>query len=325
MVERTPAGSLDGQHAAPLNGPALTRAEFDQLFDRLRRWVPGRLADERGTLTAVTPETVRAALAVPRRGRTVSLALPVNRNSGPDNARPALHHMVDLGDVEPPEPSAHKDFIGLDYHGKAISHLDAVCHIGYRGELYGGVPTAAAFSSLGSDWAAVTNLAGGMLLRGVLVDMPRVTGAEWLEPGTAVRAADIERAEEVLQVEIRAGDAVLLRSGHGARRAALGPWNSDNASAGLHVDAMPLLAERGVVLLGGDGDSDVRPSPVAGVHSPIHALALTGLGMPLLDNLDLEALAVACAEEHRYEFLLVVAPLVVPRGTGSPVNPIAVL
>ena len=307
------------------NGPRLSQAEFDELFDQLKTWRTGTPTDERGTLSAITPQIVQAALGVPRTGQTVSLALPINRTAGPDNARPALHHMVDLGDIEAPEPTAHKDFLGLDYHGKAVTHLDAVCHIAYRNELYGGVPTSAAFSSLGSTWAAVPNLATGLVLRGVLIDMPRALGIDWLEPGTAVRAADLARAEEALEISIGAGDAVLLRSGHGARRAALGPWNSDNASAGLHVDAMPMLRERGVALLGGDGDSDVRPSPVAGVHSPIHALALTALGMPLLDNLDLEPLSAACAQAGRHEFLLVVAPLVVPYGTGSPVNPLAVL
>lgn len=233
-LSTTYSAPLDPPANPPANGPALSEAEFVDLLTQLRGWSEGESADERGTLAAVGPDTVQAALAVPRLGRTVSLALPINRASGPDNARPALHHMVDLGDVEAPEPSAHKDFLGLDYHGKAVTHLDAICHIAYRGALFG-------------------------------------------------------------------------------------------ASAGLHVDAMPLLAERQIVLLDGDGDSDVRPSPVTGVHSPIHALALTAMGMPLLDNLDLEEPSVACAEAGRYEFLLVVAPLVVPRGTGSPVNPIAIL
>jgi kynurenine formamidase len=321
----TDAGLPSATVPPAANGPGLTEAEFRDLFEQLRRWSDGELPDERGTLAAVGPDAVRAALAVPRSGRSVSLAKPINRTGGPDNARPALHHMVDLGDVEAPEPSAHKDFLGLDYHGKGVTHLDAVCHIGYRGALYGGVQTSTAFSSLGSSWAAVTSMAGGVILRGVLLDLPRVRGVEWLEPGTAVHASDLAEAEQALGFTVSAGDAVLLRSGHGARRAILGAWNSDNASAGLHVDAMPLLAERQVALLGGDGDSDVRPSPVAGVHSPIHALALTAMGMPLLDNLELEELSAACAEAQRFEFLLLVAPLVVPRGTGSPVNPIAIL
>ncbi|GAA2937059.1 hypothetical protein GCM10020221_36030 [Streptomyces thioluteus] len=118
---------------------------------------------------------------------------------------------------------------------------------------------------------------------------------------------------------------MLLRTGRFRRRQELGAWDPAAASAGLHVRSMPLLAERGVALLGGDGDSDLRPSPVEGLHSPVHALAVAAMGVPLLDNLDLEALSAACAEAGRYAFLLVVAPLNVPGGTGSPVNPIAVL
>lgn len=307
------------------NGPRLTLAQFNELFDGMRRWSAGQEADERGAVATITAQTVQHALTIPQRGETISLALPINRTPAPDNTKPALHHMVDLGDVEQPEPSAHKDFLGLDYHGKAVSHLDAICHIAYRSELFGGVASADSFTSIGSTWAAVTTMRAGLVTRGVLIDMPALLGVDWLEPGTAVHSEDIERAEERLGFSVGPSDAVLLRSGHGARRAALGSWNSDNASAGLHVDAMPLLAGRNISLLGGDGDSDVRPSPVEGVHSPIHALSLTALGIPLLDNLDLEELSRACARLGRYEFLLVIAPLVVPRGTGSPVNPIAVL
>ena len=57
---------------------------------------------------------------------------------------------------------------------------------------------------------------------------------------------------------------------------------------------------------------------------PIHTVAIVALGLHLLDNLALEALAAACAEEERWEFLFVVAPLVLAGGTASPVNPIAV-
>lgn len=308
------------------DGDGIRPEVFTDMFERLRDSVPeSARADGRGALAAITRENVRAALAIPQSGEQVSLAHPLNTTVGPDNSKPALHYMVELGDGEPPEPTGHKDFIGIDYHGKATTHLDALCHIAYRGELFGGIPAREAYSSRGSTWAAVTTMSQGLVLRGVLLDMPVVRGVQWLEPGIGVHGTDIAAAESRLGISVGAGDAVLLRSGHGARRAALGAWNSDNASAGLHVDAMPLLAERGIALLGGDGDSDMRPSPVAGVHSPIHALALTALGIALLDNLDLEPLAVACARAQRYEFLLLVAPLVITRGTGSPVNPIAVL
>jgi kynurenine formamidase len=252
------------------------------------------------------------------------MALPWNTVPGPDNAKPALHYMSDLGDVEDPEPSAHKDFIAVDYHGKAVSHLDALSHIAYEGRLFDGQIAREVVDSGGARFGAVDAL-GVLATRGVLLDVPVVRGVDWLEPGEAVHAEDVLAAEERLGVRIGAGDAVLLRSGHFRRRREVGVWDPSAASAGFHVDAMPLLAERDIAVLGGDGDSDVRPSPVEGVHSPIHVLAITAMGVPLLDNLDLEALSAACADAGRYEFLLVIAPLNVPGGTGSPVNPIALL
>jgi kynurenine formamidase len=309
----------------PANGPAVSREEFDALFDTLRTWGRWPSADaDRGAWNRVAPDHVRRATALVRTGTVVPMALPWNTAPGPDNGKPALHHMTDLGDVEAPEPSCHKDFIAADYHGKSVSHLDALAHIAYRGQLYDGRTARDVVDAAGARFGAVSTL-GTLVTKGVLIDLPTVLGGPWLEPGRAVHADDITAAEKALGITIGDGDAVLLRTGHVRRRRELGPWNPDNASAGLHIDAMPLLADRGIALLGGDGDSDVRPSPVDGLHSPVHALAITALGVPLLDNLDLEALSTSCAEQGRYEFLLTVAPLNVPGGTGSPVNPVAVL
>ncbi len=312
-----------GSAALSGNGPSVTRAEFDALFDTLKTWGRWTPAD-RGAWNRVTAEHVQRATALVRTGTVVPTALPWNTVPGPDNGKPALHYMSELGDIEAPEPTCHKDFIAVDYHGKGVSHLDALSHIAYQGQLYDGNTASEVVDAKGAHFGAVSSL-GPLVTKGVLIDMPAVLGTDWLEPGKAVHADDVLAAEKALGVTIGEGDAVLLRSGHFRRRRELGAWNPDNASAGFHVDVMPLLAERGIALLGGDGDSDVRPSPVEGVSSPIHALALTAMGVPLLDNLDLEALSAACAEAGRYEFMFTVAPLNVPNGTGSPVNPVAVL
>ncbi|MEV7979645.1 cyclase family protein [Streptomyces sp. NPDC086519] len=319
----SPAGGPDPGPTGAGNGPAVSRREFDELFAAVRTWGRWTPAD-RGAWNRVTARHVRRATGAVRSGQVVPLALPWNTVPGPDNPRPALHHMTDLGDVQSPEPATHKDFIAADYHGKAVTHLDALCHVSYRGQLYDGRPAKEAVGAAGARFAAVSAL-GPLVTRGVLLDLPAVQGIRWLEPGLAVRAADVIAAERALGVRIGEGDAVLLRSGQARRRADLGAWDPDTACAGFHVDAVPLLAERGIALLGGDGDSDVRPSPVDGVHSPVHALLLAAMGVPLLDNLDLEALAAATARAGRHEFLLVVAPLDIPGGTGSPVNPVAVL
>ncbi|MGI5532408.1 cyclase family protein [Streptomyces syringium] len=309
--------------ATARNGPAVSREEFDALFEAVRTW--GRWAPaDRGAWNRVTADHVRRATALVRSGTVVALARPWDTAPGPDNSKPALRYLSDLGDVEPPEPSTHKDFIGTDYHGKGVSHLDALSHIAYRGQLYDGGTARELVGAGGARFGDVSAL-GPLVTKGVLLDLPAVLGTSWLEPGQAVRAADVVAAEEALGVEIGEGDAVLLRVGRFRRRRELGAWDLDAASAGLHVEAMPLLAERGIALLGGDGDSDVRPSPVEGLHSPVHALAIAAMGVPLLDNLDLEALSATAAGTGRYEFLLAVAPLDIPGGTGSPVNPIAVL
>ncbi|MFF3937240.1 cyclase family protein [Streptomyces phaeofaciens] len=305
------------------NGPAVSRSEFDALFEAVRTWGRWDPAD-RGAWNRVTADHVRRAAARVRSGKVVPMALSWDVRPGPDNPRPALHHMTDLGDVESPEPSAHKDFIAADYHGRSVTHLDALSHIAYRGRLYDGRAAREAVDAGGARFGAVPAL-GSLVTTGVLLDLPAVLGVRWLEPGRAVRAEDVLAAERALGVTIGEGDAVLLRTGHVRRRAELGAWDSGARSAGFHVDAVPLLAERGVAVIGSDGDSDVRPSPVEGVHAPVHALALAAMGVPLLDNLDLEALSGAAAEAGRYEFMIVVTPLNIPGGTGSPVTPVAVL
>ena len=153
----------------------------------------------------------------------------------------------------------------------------------------------------------------------------RARGVDWVEPPAAIDAGDLEAISGSLGVEVRRGDAVLLRSGQMRRRRVVGPWDPDRAGVGLAVTAMEWLGRRQIAVLGGDGDSDARPSPVEGVGGPVHALAINAMGMCLLDNLDLEELSEACGQAGSFEFLLVVAPLIVPGGTGSPVNPIAVL
>ncbi|WKV70866.1 cyclase family protein [Streptomyces sp. PCS3-D2] len=313
-----PPGARPGR-----DGPTVSRAEFDDLFASVRTWGTWSAAD-RGAWNRVTGDHVRRAAALVRSGTTVQLGLPWDTRAGPDNSRPALHYMSDLGDVEAPEPATHKDFIAADYHGKAVSHLDALSHVAYRGRLYDGRPARESVDAGGARFGSVEAL-GPLVTKGVLLDLPAVLGAAWLEPGHAVRARDLVTAERALGVTIDEGCAVLLRSGRFRRRRERGPWDTGTASAGFHVDAVPLLAGRAIALLGADGDSDVRPSPVEGVHSPVHALAVAAMGVPLLDNLDLEALSAACAEAGRHEFMIVVSPLRVPGGTGSPVNPVAVL
>jgi hypothetical protein len=70
---------------------------------------------------------------------------------------------------------------------------------------------------------------------------------------------------------------------------------------------------------------DTAPSLAAGVELPVHVLAINALGLHLLDYLQFEDLVPLCEATGRWSFFCVVAPLRLPHGTGSPVNPIAVM
>jgi kynurenine formamidase len=300
-------------------------AEFEQLFDKLKNWGRWGDDDELGTLNFLgSAETAQAARLV-RAGQSVSLGRPLDTLAGPDNGRPALHHMTHMGEPGLDSSSYYTDFIGVDFHGKSASHIDALAHVAYKGLFYNGKEAAEVVGSKGSSFAAISGLARGVATRGVLLDAARARGVDWVEPPLALTCDDLDAIAGALTVEVRRGDAVLLRSGQVRRRRVLGPWDPDTSEVGLAISAMEWLAEREVAILGGDGDSDARPSPVEGIGGPVHVLAITAMGMCLLDNLDLEALSAACAAAGTYEFFLTVAPLIVPGGTGSPVNPIALL
>lgn len=224
------------------------------------------------------------------------------------------------GDVE---PRCYKDFIGIDYHGKVMSHIDAFSHIAYKGQLYGGVNADDAFHAEGMAAGDVTEY-GVLVTRGVLLDMARLDNSEWCEPGSMWKLDDIRRALDTVGVELRTGDALLLRNGHDKRRKEIGPWDADTAAAGLHASAVPWLVKKGVSVFGADGETDVRPSPIRGVTLPIHVLCLTMAGIPLLDNLDLDGLGTECAVRHQNTFALVVSPLKIEGATGGPVRPVAI-
>ena len=306
----------------------VTAQEFDDLFAKVCNWGRWGPNDERGTLNYITPKHVRAACALVRLGRTVSLSLPVNTVAGPDEPRPAIHYMVRTFDIPSPRGATQSatDFMGSEVHGNCKTHLDALCHNAYKGKLYNGKPTDSV-TSQGATILDITTYAHGIVGRGVLLDIPRLRGVKWLEPGEAVTREDLEASERAQGVSLQEGDIFLFRTGHHRRRLELGPWDSSNEGegrAGLHATAMLLLHERKVAAFLPDGDGEAVPGHVEGVGSPIHALQIAAMGMACADNLQFEDLIAECTQEGSWEFMVVAAPLRLPRGTGSLFNPIAI-
>ena len=172
------------------------------------------------------------------------------------------------------------DSLAMNVHGNADSHIDALCHVIYDGALYNGVHPGTV--TAGEETAlSIDVVRDGIVGRGVLLDIPRVRGVSWLEPGDCVTVADLEAAERAQHVRIRTGDLLFVRVGHRRRRDELGAWDAAQARAGLHPTALPLLAERGIAALGSDGNNDTAPSTTAGVDFPVHVLAINAMGMHL--------------------------------------------
>jgi kynurenine formamidase len=300
-------------------------AAFSDLYQRLRRATPWGPEDRRGGLNYITPAQVLAAAGEVHLGRTVTLEAPIQTRAAPDNPQPAVHEMIATGDqADPAGLSFAEDRLSMNVHGNADSHIDALSHVMYQARLYNGVP-ASTVTANGAAELSIEVASDGIVGRGVLLDIPRLRGVRWLEPGDHVTADDLTRAEEAQQVQVGQGDLLLVRVGHQRRQKELGRWDSAASRAGLHPTAVEFVAERRVAVLGSDSNNDTSPSAAEGVDFPVHVLAINAIGLHLLDWLQLDGLVPLCEEAGRWSFCCVIAPLRLVRGTGSPVNPIAIL
>jgi kynurenine formamidase len=294
-------------------GPTkMSAAEFDQLFKKINNWGRWGKDDTLGTMNLITDAKRKQAASLVKIGTTVSIAHDLSTEEAPDNPYPIQQVVA---------PNFRIDTYFFRYHGTYITHQDALCHYTYNDRVYNDRPlnTKECFPS-------IEQLKDGIITRGILIDIPRLKGVPYLEPEVAIYPKDIEAWEKMAGVKIGPGDAIILRTGRWARRAKVGPWKAIDSASGFDVTVAPWVRGRDVALAAGDVTVEIHnvPPVVEGQLTPLHTLFINGLGMPIIDDMDPEALAEMCAKLHRWEFMLVVAPLRVPTGTGSPVNPIAI-
>jgi kynurenine formamidase len=309
-----------------------TRDEVVQMMRDISNWGRWGKDDERGTLNLVTPEKRKAAAALVKDGISVSLAHTLDKEVYPDNPTPFKQEFL-MGADGKLRPGSMMDIISSTYHATTTTHMDALCHYIFEGKTFNGwdveqwhkaTLTRPGFGEgPGCLKNSVLGFKDGLLTRGILIDLPLMKGVKWLEPGTPVTIADLEAWEKFSGVKIGSGDALFLRTGRFARRAELGPWPAAREAAGFHVSVMPWFKQRDVALISSDAVQDVQPSNIQGFPRPIHMLSINTLGMPMIDVADLEDVARLAAKLKRWEFMLTVAPLPAPGGSGSPVNPIA--
>ena len=297
--------------------PALSTAKVLDLHKTLSNWGCWGDRDQLGTLNLITPEKRIQSAGLVRTGRSVCCARSLPTEPAPDNPQPVVHNMIGTA-----SEGWAGDYFALAPHGFSTSHIDALCHIFHDGKLYNGYPIERV-TAHGALELGIQELRNGIVTRGILLDIPRVRGVDFLELGEPIFPEDLQRAERNGGAQVEPGDVLFVRTGRWVRREQRGASAPTEGMAGLDASCLPWLHERGVAALGCDGVSDVIPSRVPDVPMPIHTIAIVVMGLHLLDNLQLDGLAEACREEERIEFHLTIAPLILHRGTASPVNPIA--
>jgi kynurenine formamidase len=285
-----------------------TDDDIDRLLPQITNWGRWGKGDQLGTVNYITARQRLRAIASVKKGRTVSLAreISVTKTEG---IRRGTYEMLR-------DEDGSRDYIGMIFHGFALTHLDALCHaFAGRSQMYNGFSieevTPEGATKLGMERMAAKGISG----RGILLDIATVK-REILSPGTPIWPKDLEQAEEAQHVTVEEGDILLVRTGAGTR-------NTEEQRAGLHPHCLPWLHERKVSVLGSDGDNDVHPSEFKRWASAMHSVAIPYMGLPLLDNAELDNLSQVCQEEGRWEFYLTIAPWRLQGTTSSPVNPIA--
>lgn len=314
-----------------------TVRELSRRHSNWGRWGPD---DEKGTLNLVTPEMVVSAAGLVRQGKTISMALPYD-DQGPQTGNLGrfnpIHLMIRDGADAVAGTSLRDFYGGVEKHFRGTDDLiimplqsgtqwDALGHVVFENQIYNG---------FGADWVSskgalkgdVANASDSMVGRGVLLDVPRALGVNWLEPGHAIDADELHRAEEYAGVEVAPGDFVFVRTGAIAATRAVGSWGdyAGGDAAGLGLDSVDWIGERDIAALAADTwGLEVRPNETPDVFQPLHIVLIVHIGLWLGEIFDLDPLADDCAQDGIYEFMFCGPPLPFTRAVGSPLNPMAI-
>jgi kynurenine formamidase len=300
------------------DGPQ-TVAEYEALFKSISNWGRWGKDDQLGAMNLITDAKRKQAAKLVKHGIAVSLS----------------HTAVTETTADMPAPfelSGGGSTFKYSFHSTTHSHLDAICQFDYKGQLFNGWQIKDTKSAKGCTTLDVDALKNGLTTRGVLIDIPRLRGVKYLEPGTPIYPEEIEAWEKKAGVKIGPGDAIFLRTGRWLRRAEKGPWQlfpapPGEGEAGYHVSCPAWFKKRDVAIVGADVSNDVTPHvEVAGEvlsltrGMPVHSLTIVALGGIIIDALDLEAVAETAARLNKWEFMLVGAPPRVTGATGGLIN-----
>jgi kynurenine formamidase len=295
-----------------------------QLRDR-NNWGRWGEHDEVGAVNLITDQKRVVAAGLVRSGDAISLSRPFPTRPHPDDLQPATHYTTR---TTKGVGGAAGDYYGIEYHGITTTHVDALCHVWDERGMWQGRDPDVELTSRGSSWGSVDKWHRGIVTRGVLLDVPAFRREPYVTHERPVYGDELEAIAEAQGVVVEPGDALVVYSGRDRWDEEHPAWGTEHTDSGeqrrpgLHGSCLAFLRDTDCAALAWDmldhapNDWDIPWT----VHGAIFAY-----GIAIVDNCDLAPLARACAQHARYEFMFVVSPLVVRGGTGSPVNPLAIL
>lgn len=283
--------------------------EVEKILPQISNWNKWGEADEKGAINYISPEKIVNAANLIQKGLSVSLARQTSMTQTP-GVREGKYEMQVW-------KYGSRDYVGAVWHGFSVTHLDGLCHVfADTAHMYNGYPV----SELTEDGAQKLGLeklaAQGISGRGVLID-----AAEYLEGGVALGQAlmpsDLDYILAQQNITVESGDILFIRTG-------LGEKNTRGKRAGLHPSCVLWMHEKEIALLGGDGDNDAYPVNFERWMSPFHTIGIPYLGLPIIDNAELDALSKLCKQENRYAFFITINPWRIKGTTSCPINPVAI-
>lgn len=288
------------------------------------RWGPD---DERGTVNHITPERLVAAAKLIKAGKVFDLGIPFDGDGpqpGGGRINPVrLMSETGAGQVFPGAFRYADDFVFMPLQG--ASQWDGLAHVFYDEQLYNGYPSSDV-GPHGASHDSIDKMAKGIAGRGVLLDIARLHGVDWLEAGRVITPDDLEQAEERQGVRVGAGDIMLFRTGW--RKKFLSDGDRVGFMAGepgLGMACIDWLHDREVAAIASDNWAiEALPGEIEGEVLTVHMVLIRDMGMTLGEILDFEELSADCAGDGVWEFFFCAPPLKFTKGVGSPINPLAI-
>jgi kynurenine formamidase len=314
---------------------AVGKAAIYEAAEKLSNWGRWGKDDQVGTLNHVEAEDIAAASKLVRKGKVFAMGIPLNQQ-GPQSGLfggrwNPIHTMLATGTDaiagrfdETNKLRFSDDAINMPV--QAATHWDSLGHIFLDDKMYNG-HDARRVDGGGVHVLGIEHTRAKMVGRGVLLDVPRFKGVDWLEDGYGISNDELDATAKAQGVEVKKGDFVIVRTGQMERCLAEKKWGNyaGGDAPGVRFENCYWCHEKEVAAICSDTwGVEVRPNETKEVQQPWHWVVIPAMGLTMGEMFYLAELSEDCAQDGVYEFFFTGPPLIITGGTGSPINPLAI-